>query len=216
MCWSTFGRVDPGDVRRAITPKTILVSVMHASNEVGTIEPIAEVSRITWARGVLLHTDAAQSVGKIATRVNELGVDLLTIAGHKVYAPKGVGALYVRRGTPLESLIHGVENEGGKRAGTESALLTVALGAAASLARNLTPMERTRALRDRFWDVLQSRFDERVVLNGHPEQRLPNTLNVPFVGKVGAELSVRLIRKAATRRKIGGRVRLMLLSMSSS
>jgi cysteine desulfurase len=193
-----FGRVDPDDVRRAITPKTILVSLMHANNEVGTIEPIAEMSRITKERGVLLHTDAAQSVGKIATDVDVLGVDLLTIAGHKLYAPKGVGALYVRRGTPLEPLIHGAGHEGGRRAGTESALLTVALGAAASLARDLTAMERIRALRDRFWDALQSRFDERVVLNGHPEQRLPNTLNVSFVGKVGAEILARLEGVAAS------------------
>ncbi len=193
-----FGRVDPDDVRRAITPKTILVSLMHANNEVGTIEPIAEVSRITRERGVLLHTDAAQSVGKIATDVDVLGVDLLTIAGHKLYAPKGVGALYVRRGTPLEPLIHGAGHEGGRRAGTESALLTVALGAAASLARDLTAMERIRALRDRFWDALQSRFDERVVLNGHPEQRLPNTLNVSFVGKVGAEILAQLEGVAAS------------------
>ena len=193
-----FGRVDPDDVRRAITPKTILVSLMHANNEVGTIEPIAEVSRITRERAVLLHTDAAQSVGKIVTDVDVLGVDLLTIAGHKLYAPKGVGALYVRRGTPLEPLIHGAGHEGGRRAGTESALLTVALGAAANLARDLTAMERIRALRDRFWDALQSRFDERVVLNGHPEQRLPNTLNVSFVGKVGAELLARLEGVAAS------------------
>jgi cysteine desulfurase len=193
-----FGRVDPDDVRRAITPKTILVSLMHANNEVGTIEPIAEVSRITRERGVLLHTDAAQSVGKIATDVDVLGVDLLTIAGHKLYAPKGVGALYARRGTPLEPLIHGAGHEGGRRAGTESALLTVALGAAASLARDLTAMERIRALRDRFWDALQSRFDERVVLNGHPEQRLPNTLNVSFVGKVGADILARLEGVAAS------------------
>ena len=193
-----FGRVDPDDVRRAITPKTILVSLMHANNEVGTIEPVAEVSRITREHGVLLHTDAAQSVGKIVTDVDVLGVDLLTIAGHKLYAPKGVGALYVRRGTLLEPLIHGAGHEGGRRAGTESALLTVALGAAANLARDLTAMERIRALRNRFWDALQSHFDERVVLNGHPEQRLPNTLNVSFAGKVGAELLARLEGVAAS------------------
>jgi cysteine desulfurase len=135
-----FGRIDPSDVQRAITPRTVLISVMHANNEVGTTQPIAEVSRIARERGILLHTDAAQSVGKVATEVNALGVDLLTIAGHKVYAPKGVGALYVRRGTPLEPLIHGAGHEGGRRAGTESALLAVGLGTACQLARNLAPM----------------------------------------------------------------------------
>ena len=115
------GRVDPDDVRRAITPKTVLVSIMHANNEVGTIQPIEEIGRITRDHGILLHTDAAQSVGKIATNVDALGVDLLTIAGHKVYAPKGVGALYVRRGASIEPLIHGAGHEGGRRAGTESA-----------------------------------------------------------------------------------------------
>jgi cysteine desulfurase len=120
-----FGRIDPDDVRRAITPRTVLISIMHANNEVGTIEPIAEVSRIAREHDILLHTDAAQSVGKIATDVNALGVDLLTIAGHKIYAPKGVGALYVRRGTPLKPHIHGAGHEGGRRAGTESALLAV-------------------------------------------------------------------------------------------
>jgi cysteine desulfurase len=112
-----FGRIDPDDVRCAITPRTILVSLMHANNEVGTIQPIEEVSWITHERGILLHTDAAQAVGKIPTNIDALGVDLLTIAGHKLYAPKGVGALYVRHGTPLEPLIHGGGHEGGRRGG---------------------------------------------------------------------------------------------------
>lgn len=192
------GRIDPDDVRRAITPKTILVSIMHANNEVGTIQPIEEIGRITREHGVLLHTDAAQSVGKIATDVNTLGVDLLTIAGHKLYAPKGVGALYVRRGTPLEPLIHGAGHEGGRRAGTESALLAVALGAACNLARDLAPMERVRVLRDRFWHGLQVRFGDRVILNGHPEHRLPNTLNVSFTGRVGADILAQLDGVAAS------------------
>jgi cysteine desulfurase len=179
-----FGRVDPDDVARAITPQTILISVMHANNEVGTIQPIGEIGRIARAHGVLLHTDAAQTVGKIATDVNTLGVDLLTVAGHKVYAPKGVGALYVRRGTPIEPLIHGAGHEGGRRAGTESALLAVGLGAACRLACNLAPMEEVRTLRDRLWRRLQGVFGDHIVLNGHPEQRLPNTLNVSFVGQV--------------------------------
>jgi cysteine desulfurase len=193
-----FGRIDPDDVRQAITSRTILISIMHANNEVGTTQPIAEVARIARERSIPLHTDAAQSVGKIATDVNALGVDLLTIAGHKVYAPKGVGALYVRRATPVEPLIHGAGHEGGRRAGTESALLAVGLGKACELARDLAPMEGIRALRDRFWQRLQTEFGERVVLNGHPEHRLPNTLNVSFVGLVGAEVLARLDGVAAS------------------
>lgn len=193
-----FGQVDPDDVRRALTPRTILVSIMHANNEVGTIEPIEEISRIARARGVLLHTDAAQSAGKIRTRVDELGVDLLSIAGHKLYAPKGVGALYIRRGTRIEPLIHGAGHEAGRRAGTESALMTAALGAAAELAADLTPMTRIRELRDDFWRQLKAALGDRVVLNGHPEQRLPNTLNVSFVGRVGAEVLAGLDGVAAS------------------
>jgi cysteine desulfurase len=193
-----FGRVDPDDIRRAITPRTILVSVMHANNEVGTIEPIAEIGAITRERGVLFHTDAAQSVGKIPTRVDELGVDLLSIAGHKAYAPKGVGALYVRRGVRLESLIHGASHEAGRRAGTESALLVAALGRAAELASDLGPLDGIRALRDRLWDGLRSIFGEDVVLNGHPDERLPNTLNVSFVGRPGADVIAALGDVAAS------------------
>jgi cysteine desulfurase len=192
------GLVDPDDVRRAITPRTILVSIMHANNEVGTIQPIKEISLHTSQRGIVLHADAAQSVSKIETSVNDLGVDLLTIAGHKIYAPKGVGALFVRRGTPLEPLIHGAGHEGGRRAGTESALLAVGLGAACELARNLAPMLRVQTLRDRFWQRLQERFGDRVVLNGHLDERLPNTLNVSFVGHVGAEILAKLDGVAAS------------------
>ena len=193
-----FGRIDPDDVRRAITPQTVLISIMHANNEVGTMQPVVGVSRIAREHGILLHTDAAQSVGKVATDVNALGVDLLTIAGHKVYAPKGVGALYVRRGTPLEPLIHGAAHEGGRRAGTESALMAVGLGTACELARDLAPMDEVCALRDRFWQRLQAAFGDRVVLNGHPDHRLPNTLNVSFVGQVGAEVLARLEGVAAS------------------
>ena len=182
------GRIDPDDVRRAITARTILMSIMHANNEVGTIEPIEAVSAIARERGVLVHTDAAQSVGKIRTRVADLGVDLLSIAGHKLYAPKGVGALYVRRGVRLEPLIHGANQEGGRRAGTESALLVAALGEACELAADLGPMGEVRRLRDLFWDLLRSRIGEQVVLNGHPEERLPNTLSVSFAGRVGADI----------------------------
>ena len=192
------GRIDPDDVARAITPRTILISIMHANNEVGTIQPIAEISRVARAHGVLLHTDAAQSVGKIATDVNVLGVDLLTIAGHKVYAPKGIGALFVRRGMSIEPLIHGAGHEAGRRAGTESAFLSVGLGKACELARDLGPMDQVRVLRDHFWQMLQQRFGKRVLLNGHPVHRLPNTLNVSFVGQVGGEILARLEGVAAT------------------
>src|SRR5579863_1044942 len=194
----SFGRVDPDDLIRAITPRTILVSIMHANNEVGTIQPIEACARIAREHGVLFHTDAAQSVGKMATDVNRLGVDLLSIAGHKLYAPKGVGALFVRRGVTLEPLIHGAGHENGRRAGTESALLAAGLGKACELARDLSSMDRVRALRDRFWLQLQSGFGNRIALNGHPAHRLPNTLNVSFIGRVGAEILERLDGVAAS------------------
>jgi cysteine desulfurase len=182
------GLVDPDDLRRAIGSSTTLVSIMHANNEVGTIQPIAECAAIAREHGVPFHTDAAQSVGKIPTRVDELGVDMLSIAGHKLYAPKGVGALYVRRGVELEPLIHGAEHESGRRAGTESAVLVAALGTAAELASDLSAMPGVRALRDRLWAGLEQAFGDRIVMHGHPEHRLPNTLNVSFVGRIGAEV----------------------------
>lgn len=192
------GSIDPDDLRKAIVADTILVSVMHANNEVGTIQPIADCAAIAGEHGVPFHTDAAQSVGKIPTLVGDLGVDLMSIAGHKVYAPKGVGALYVRKGVSLEPLIHGAGHEGGRRAGTESAILTAALGAACDLAADLSGMERVRALRDRFWAALKSCFGNRVVLNGDPEMRLPNTLNVSFVGRLGADILAQLDGVAAS------------------
>lgn len=193
-----YGQVDPDDIARAISEDTVLVSIMHANNEVGTIQPVREISRLTQERGVLLHTDAAQSVGKIKTSVEALGVDLLSVAGHKMYAPKGVGALYVRRGTPLEPLIHGGGHEGGLRSSTESALLTAGLGMAAEIARDLRPMEAVRKLRDDFWSALKTKFGDAVALNGHPEERLPNTLNVSFVNRVGTEILDQLKGVAAS------------------
>jgi cysteine desulfurase len=192
------GRIDPDDLRRAITPETRLISVMHANNEVGTIQPIAECARLARERGVPFHTDAAQSIGKIPADVDALGVDLLSVAGHKFYAPKGIGALYVRRSVTLEPLIHGAGHEGGRRAGTESALLVAALGRAAELASDLSAMDRVRALRDRLWEALRERFGDAVVLNGHPVERLPNTLNVSFVGRTGADVLAALDGVAAS------------------
>jgi cysteine desulfurase len=185
-----FGVVDMEALRRALRYPTVLVTIMHANNEVGTLQPIRDIARLAHEHGALMHTDAAQSVGKIPVRVEELEVDLLTVAGHKLYAPKGIGALYVRNGITLEPLIHGAGHESGRRAGTENVPYVVGLGAACQLAEQELPdlSVRLQRLRDRLWQELQSRLGERIVLNGHPQQRLPNTLNVSFLGCVGAEL----------------------------
>jgi cysteine desulfurase len=182
------GLVDPDDVRRAITRDTKLISVMHANNETGTIQPVAEIAAIAHDHGIPFHTDAAQSVGKIATRIDHLGADMLSLAGHKIYAPKGIGALYLRRGVEIEPLIHGAGHEAGRRAGTESALLAAGLGKACEVAKTWINMPAIQALRDLLWDRLQADFANQVVLNGHPTRRLPNTLNVSFVGQVGADI----------------------------
>lgn len=176
------GLVDPGDIAAAIRADTVLVSVMHANNEVGTVQPIAAIAQITREAGVLLHSDAAQSVGKLPVTVDGLGVDLLSVAAHKFSGPKGVGALYVRAGTRLEPFMHGAGHEGGRRAGTESVLLDVGMGAAAALAADLAWTRGALELRDRLWERLRQQWGERVVLNGHPTRRLPNTLNVSFPG----------------------------------
>jgi cysteine desulfurase len=183
------GRVDPNDVAQAITPETILITLMHANNEVGTIQPIAAVSQIAREYGVLFHTDAAQSAGKIPTRVGDLGVDLLTVAGHKLYAPKGVGALYVRRGVSLEPLVHGAGHEHGLRAGTENTASIVGLGAACEIAAQTLDesIRKQTALRDRLYQGLCAQM-KTVQLNGHPTERLPNTLNVSFVGQDSSTL----------------------------
>lgn len=177
------GLVDPGDVEGAITPQTILVTVMHANNEVGTVEPIAEIARIVRSRGVLVHSDCAQSVGKIPVRVDDLGVDLLSIAGHKLYAPKGIGALYVRTGVTLEKLIHGADHERNLRAGTENVLEIVGLGEACALVSEKLDEygDHMKAMRDRLEVGLKERFPELVV-NGHEDSRLPNTLSASFRG----------------------------------
>jgi cysteine desulfurase len=193
-----YGKVDPEEIEKAITKKTILITVMHANNEVGTIQPIKEISNIAKKHGILFHTDAAQSAGKIVTEVDDLGVDLLSVAGHKIYAPKGVGALYVREGTSLEPLIHGAGHESGRRAGTENVLLVVGLGKACEIAKRYLQDDSIRNLRDRFWKLLQKNFGNGIVLNGHPLNRLPNTLNVSFVGRVGTEILSKLNGVAAS------------------
>jgi cysteine desulfurase NifS/selenium donor protein len=177
------GRVNPHDVEKAITPETILISIMHANNEVGTIEPIKEISGIAHSHNVIIHTDAAQSTGKIPVRVDDLGVDLLSISGHKLYAPKGIGVLYIRTGTEIEKIIHGADHERNMRAGTENVLEIVGLGKACELA-------------DRYLEDFANQFSELrdqlereiirelpwVKINGDLENRLPNTSSISFKG----------------------------------
>lgn len=177
------GMVDPDDLARAITRDTRLVTIMQANNEVGTIQPIRALADIAHDHGALFHTDAAQAVGKIPTQVDDLGVDLLSVAGHKLYAPKGVGALYIREGLQLAPLLHGAGQESGRRPGTENVLEIVGLGQACEIAGRDPEAERTRlrALRDRLetrlLDVLGA---DRVRRNGHPDARLPNTASLSF------------------------------------
>ncbi len=185
-----FGLVNPDDVRKAIRPRTRLVSIMHSNNEIGTLEPIQEIARIAREHEVPIHTDVAQSLGKVLIEVRELGVDFLSIAGHKLYAPKGVGALFVRSGIDLPSFIHGAGQEGDRRAGTENVPSIVALGKAAELAELGFPdsIEHLREMRDRLEEQLRVQLGKRFVVNGHPEKRLPNTLNASFLGHIGSEL----------------------------
>jgi cysteine desulfurase len=194
------GMVDPDAVRRAITGQTAVISIMHANNEVGTLQPIREIARIARERGVLLHTDAAQSLGKVTVNVNELGVDLLSVAGHKLYAPKGVGVLYVRDGVNLEPFMHGAGHERGRRAGTENTPYIVALGKACEIAAQSLPDATTKLtqLRDRLHERLRAGLGDKLMLNGHPELRLPNTLNVNFIGQVGAEFMQKVPEIAAS------------------
>ncbi len=177
------GMVDPDDLRRSITPQTILVSVMHANNEVGTLQPIHDLAEVCKSFGVVFHTDAAQSVGKIPVRVDELGVDLLSIAGHKFYAPKGIGALYIRSGVPCDKLIHGADHEQNRRAGTENLLEIVGLGKACEIAER--DREKITAhlqrMRNRLFNGLMDQLPD-VRLNGHSSRCLPNTLSVGFPG----------------------------------
>ncbi len=194
-----FGLVDPGRVEEALTPQTILVSIMHANNEVGTIEPIAEIARIARRNGCLIHTDSAQSVGKIPVSVDELGVDLLSLAGHKIYGPKGVGALYIRAGVMLPKLLHGAGQEANRRAGTENVLEIAGLGTACELiGEDLQGhMRHMSRLRDRLENGLKKSFPD-IRINGHPEKRLPNTSSISFRGLEAATILSEIRNVAAS------------------
>ena len=185
------GLIDPAALEAALTSQTVLVSIMHANNETGVIQPIQDLAEITHRHQALLHTDAAQTAGKIPLDVTALGIDLLTVVGHKMYAPKGIGALYVRDGIRLESLIPGGGQEGGRRAGTENVALAVALGTAASLAgielKSGQP-QRLALLRDRLHDGLAAQLPGRIHLNGDRDHRLPHTLNISIDGIDSARL----------------------------
>jgi cysteine desulfurase len=179
----TCGIINLDALEKAITGRTVLISVMHANNEAGTIQPIVEIARIARKRGILVHTDAAQSVGKLSVDVAELAVDLLTVAGHKLYAPKGIGALFIREGVKLEKFMHGAGHEQGRRAGTENVIEIAGLGMACEAAKRdlAANMDRMKRTRDRLQEgLLRAVADVRV--NGHPDHRLPNTLSVSFKG----------------------------------
>ena len=195
------GMVNPSDVKKAISQETVLITIMHANNEVGTIEPIEEIGEVAKERNVTFHIDAAQSCGKIPVNVDKLNVDLLTIAGHKLYAPKGIGALYIRSETKLDKFIHGAGQEKGKRAGTENVPYIVGLGLACERASsNLSSFSQSvRILRDRLHrNILDGLGEEKVKLNGHPKKRLPNTLNISIKGVIGEKLLSRTPEIAAS------------------
>jgi cysteine desulfurase len=184
-----YGSVDPSGLEKAITPETVLVTIMHANNEVGTIQDIRELAGIAASRGVPFHTDAAQSTGKVATRVQELGIDYLTVAGHKFYAPKGIGALYIKRGRKLPPLLHGAGHERGLRPGTENAAFIVGLGAAAKISAPIIEQAGARQMnlgRRLFQGLKLAGLN--VSLNGHPEKKLPNTWNISFAGFTAADV----------------------------
>lgn len=188
------GLVQPSAVQKAIRPDTLLVSIMLANNEIGTLQPIRQIAEVCRAADVPLHTDAAQAVGKIRVQVDELEIDLLTIAGHKMYAPKGVGALYIRQGTLLEPLLHGAGHEAGMRAGTENVAGIAGLGAAAAQAAKSLDrsQERVESLRDQLASLLKAGGGQELMIHGSRAPRLPNTLSVSFPGAVGHELLARV------------------------
>jgi cysteine desulfurase len=179
-----FGFVRAADVEKAITDKTILITIMHSNNETGTLQPIEEIGELAKKHNILFHSDASQSVGKVPIDVKKLGVDFLTVAGHKLYAPKGIGALYIRQGIEIEPLIHGAGHEKGRRAGTENIVFDVALGEACELARKAFDSEerKIKELTEYLHKKLLEAFGDKIKLNGHPVRKLPNTLNISFIG----------------------------------
>lgn len=183
------GQVSPEDVRNAITDKTILISIMHANNEIGTIQPVEEIGKIAREKKILFHTDTVQTVGNIPVDVNAIGCDMLSISGHKLYGPKGIGAMYVRKGTKIESFMHGGGQEGHKRAGTHNVAGIVGLGKAAELAQQRLEIstKKIAALRDKLISGIMEIIPD-VRLNGHPTDRLPNNVNVSFEGIEGESI----------------------------
>lgn len=183
-----YGLVDPAEIEKLINDKTILISIMHSNNETGTIQPIEEIAKISRKHGVLIHTDASQSLGKVPIDVKNLDVDFLTVAGHKLYGPKGIGALYIRNGISIEPLIHGAGHEKGRRAGTENIILETGLGKACEIATINLENSEIKENTDYFHRRLVKEFGSIINLNGHPDKRLPNTLNISFIGYNGYEI----------------------------
>jgi len=188
-----YGWLDPDRVKEAINNETILISIIHANNEIGTIEPIAEIGKIARECGVYFHTDAVQTIGKIPINVNESGIDLLSLSAHKLYGPKGIGALYIRKGTKIYPLIHGGEQERKRRAGTENVPGIVGLGEASKIAGKEMRQEysRVKKLRDKLENKIKDNIDY-IRFNGHPTERLPNTSNVSFEFIEGESLVLNL------------------------
>jgi cysteine desulfurase len=188
-----YGVVRLEELTNAITDKTILITIMHGNNEIGTIQPIEEIAQIARERGIRFHTDAVQSVGKVPIIVSKIGVDLLSLSAHKLHGPKGVGALYVKKGIKLQPLLHGGHQERGQRSGTENVAGIIALGKACQIVScNMTEeIKKLTILRDRLFEGLQEKIP-KIKLNGHPTQRLPTTLNCSFYGVEGESLLMNL------------------------
>jgi len=195
-----LGIIQLSALSTALRDPTLIVSIMHANNETGVLQPVSAVAAASHDAGALVHIDAAQSAGKIPVDVTSLGADLLTLAGHKLYAPKGIGVLYIRRGVRIQSLIHGAGHESGRRAGTENVPYIVGIGAACRIAASELSLNtrHTQRLRDRLWELLAAGLGNSIVLNGYPAERLPNTLNISFLGLRGPDLLASLPEIAAS------------------